>query len=1461
MTKTKALRELEAQVQGIQDATSENRQALEAAHERMEAAQDKFQEQIQERMREQEQRLADTMVDLQAKLLQTVKASLSKPASTEMETHEDDLDAISVVQSTRSLDPLPPQHIPRNFDYSQVPKLPQAATLEDFRQWRKAWEANGRSKNLIYYPQHSQVSSMISAIGSHGSDIIEFSLGINPREPHKNVTEILDELHNFFREERNLAVDRRTYFTRTQKEGETFREFYYALERLSRNACLHRKCESEECRQDLLVTMIMLGVRNENARKELMKIQPFPDLKKALATCSTEENTEDNTDRISRKDVNKISTYKRDKKREQSSSRSSRPERKKCYRCGDDYSKGHRCTAKNKTCNKCGAKGHIEKACKAKERLSRSNERRNDMRSVTSVFCNVNNVAQSEEETKPFCTLKTLTLNVYENGRRIGEAKNVLPDSGAAANLMSINIFKKLGGKMKDLSKQGDVVYGANGLTINVIGRKRYTMQLGEVAVDAIFLVTDEYDGTIVNRKTCEALHILPRNFPDQVMIGDSTSNRVYVVQEHDIEKVKTELLDEFADVFDISGELKPMTGKPAHIELKPNAKPFQVNGPRPIPIPLRQATKKLIMDMVQQGVLQEVTEPTDWLHPFTVVVKPDRSLRLCVDLRMLNIFVKRPHYPVRTPKDAISAIPPTSRYFSVFDAKSGYLQIELDESSQLLTTFATPWGRFKHKRITMGLTSAGDEYNRRMDAALADLPNLQKVVDDIILHDENLESHIMRVRTFLERCRANGITLNPKKAKVAQQSVKFAGFVVSQNGIEADPDKIKAIRHFPKPTNLTDLRSFVGLVEQLAGFSDEVAKVMRPLRPLLSKRSEFYWTHEHDRAFEETKQVLTKPPILATFDPTLPTMLQTDASRINGLGYALLQKQENIWRLIEANSRFISPTESRYAMVEMELLAVKWAMKKCHNYLFGLEHFELIVDHKPLVSILDKQTLDCIENTRIQAFKAATSKYLFTTIWRKGKEHRIPDALSRAPINEPTPEDLEDDNDIYNQTCMVKHKILAIDYDDDDVPEAKCADPLLEEIKQRGKCDEDYICLKKFLNSGETKIPGSIIMYKSVLDDMSQDDNGLLLVRQRLVVPRSMRKEILHKLHASHQGIDRTLRRARQTVYWPGLSSDVKSTVRSCEECMKYGVSLPKEPMLKDEVPHRIFEEVATDLFEIKGKHFLIIMDRYSGWPEVYKMGDCPTSEKIIARLVNYFSQVGCPLRLLSDGGRQFVSKEMEDFLKRWGINHRVSSPHYHQSNGLAEAGVKSVKALLKKCGGDINAKFSEGYLELRNTPRPGGKSPAEIVYGQPMRSRVPAHHKAFDKKWLVSLEEHDAKMSKLALKSVDHYNKSAKSLSQLEAGMKVIMQDPNTKLWDKTGVVMSKGNFRNYRVKTHSGLCLWRNRRFLKPLYLPDKNDYDGATTAKEIKRKTQEEKGDDRTLRRGKRVRFQTRRYGYD
>ncbi|KAG0722364.1 Transposon Ty3-I Gag-Pol polyprotein [Chionoecetes opilio] len=376
-------------------------------------------------------------------------------------------------------------------------------------------------------------------------------------------------------------------------------------------------------------------------------------------------------------------------------------------------------------------------------------------------------------------------------------------------------------------------------------------------------------------------------------------------------------------------------------------------------------------------------------------------------------------------------------------------------------------------------------------------------------------------------------ITINRKKFMFASPTAHFCGYIISKDGVSADPGKTKAVADFPVPTNLTTLRSFFGVVNQLADFSTEVAEAADTLRALLSPRKEFVWTPAHQSSFQSVKKALSSTPVLAHFDPALPTVLQTDASRLKGLGYALLQRHGTKLRLVQCGSRFLSDTETRYAVVELELLAVVWAMRKCRMYLLGLSTFELVVDHKPLVPILDHHTLDAIDNPRIQRLKEKIAPYVFSTIWRKGKEHALPDALSRAPVAVPTHADMEAES-------QVVHHVRTLSRPD-----------LLAAL-------QDYWKLR---------------------DDLSTED-GLVLYGSRLVIPTSLRSHVLSRLHDSHRGIEATKRRARQTVWWPGIHSDITSTVRGCDACLEMLPSQPKEPLLSDPLPSRPFEEVSADLF-----------------------------------------------------------------------------------------------------------------------------------------------------------------------------------------------------------------------------------------------------------------------------------------
>ena len=892
---------------------------------------------------------------------------------------------------------------------------------------------------------------------------------------------------------------------------------------------------------------------------------------------------------------------------------------------------------------------------------------------------------------------------------------------------------------------------------------------------------------------------------------------------EQQIGEHRAALLRAFPRVFNSDPPLRPMTGGPMRIELTPDARPVALTAARNIPYAWRDDIKHQLDELESQGVIAAVDYPTEWCHPIVPVSKkpnPDGSdagVRLCVDLTRLNRYVRPPAHPSTSPHDAVSSIEPGIRFFTTLDARSGYFQIPLAETDQDLTCFITPFGRYKFLRAPMGLCSSSAEYNRRGDVALAGITRTAKVVDDIIASDADYTDHLHHVIAILERCDEHGITLHPLKLRYAAGSVEYCGYRVSESGYTVDDRKTSAIAEFPTPSNITDLRSFLGLANQLGHFTPDIAGAAEPLRDLLRPSRTWLWTAQHDQAFSSVKQRLVAPPILAFYDPGKQTALQTDASRLNGLGYALMQLHGTNWKLVQCGSRFLTSCETRYAVIELEMSAVTWAVKKCRPFLAG-RPFEVVTDHRPLVAILNHKSLPEIENPRLQRLRMKLLDYQFTTSWRPGRQMVIPDALSRAPVDAPAAEDEEDSTEIGPQIrCMLVRSLAETEPDGTRVSPVE--DAMLARLRDAARADTEYQALCAVVRDGfpneRADLAPHLRPYWPVRDRLALED-GLLVCGPRLVIPSRLRREVLSRLHDSHQGIIRTQRRARQTVYWPGIDRDVTNVVQSCASCRTYLPSRQREPMSSDPAPSRPFESVSTDFFSHAGHNYLVYVDRLSGWPIVASCPGDPTARTLIRHLRQIFASTGVPCVMRSDNGPQYTARVTRDFLDRWGVIHRPSTPHYAQSNGHAEAAVKLVKRLIQKSEAAANLDsddFARGLLEIRNTPRSDGRSPAQVLYGRPLRSAVVAHHRAFAPEWQRAADDCDARAEAAADASRASYDRHAKAITPPALGSSVTVQSPVSRRWEQLGTVVGLGRRRDLLIKLPSGRILWRNRRFVRP------------------------------------------------
>lgn len=438
------------------------------------------------------------------------------------------------------------------------------------------------------------------------------------------------------------------------------------------------------------------------------------------------------------------------------------------------------------------------------------------------------------------------------------------------------------------------------------------------------------------------------------------------------------------------------------------------------------EAVRDHLRDLLEAGVIRESESP--FSSPIVVVRKKNGDVRLCIDYRKLNLHTIKDAYALPNLEESFSALT-GSRWFSVLDLKSGYYQIEMAEADKPKTAFVTPLGFWEFNRMPQGITNAPSTFQRLMEKCMGDL-HLKEVLvflDDLIIFSHSLEEHEQRLLRVLHRLKEYGLKLSPEKCKFFQTSVRYLGHIVSEKGVETDPAKINALKSWPVPRTLKELRSFLGFAGYYRRFINGYSSIAKPLNdltkgyaptrrqrnrnpsstadrnsiPALSPITRYdakqpfneRWTGDCQQAFDTLIEKLTTAPVLGFADPKQPYILHTDAST-TGLGAALYQEQDGRLRVIAYASRGLSTSETRYPTHKLEFLALKWSItEKFHDYLYG-SSFVVVTDNNPLTYILTSAKLDAASHRWL----AALSTYNFKLQYRAGSQNRDADALSRRP-------------------------------------------------------------------------------------------------------------------------------------------------------------------------------------------------------------------------------------------------------------------------------------------------------------------------------------------------------------------------------------------------------------------------------------------------------------------------------
>ena len=427
------------------------------------------------------------------------------------------------------------------------------------------------------------------------------------------------------------------------------------------------------------------------------------------------------------------------------------------------------------------------------------------------------------------------------------------------------------------------------------------------------------------------------------------------------------------------------------------------------MPIPLLPSVKKTLDEMLREGIIEKVTDPTDWCAPMVVVPKPSGDVRITTDFTKLNLAVKRPRYELPSVDDTLARLG-NARIFTKLDANSGFYQCVLDKESAPLTTFITPFGRYFYKRLPMGISSAPEIYSLKMATVLEGLDGVLNLMDDICIVGSTQAEHDERLHKVLQRLGGAGVTLNSKKCVFSARSLPYLGFIVDADGIRPDPKKLQAIQDYPQPKSPTEVRRFLGMVNQLAKFVPNLSDVTGPLRKLVCKDVVFQWETCQEKAFSSLKQILLSADVLAHYHYNDATRIAADSSGY-GLGAVMSQLKDGHWKVVAYASRTLTAAESRYAVIEKEALAITWACERFSQYLMG-KQFEILTDHSPLVSLFQHKRLDELP-LRIQRFRIRMMRFTYTVRHVPGTEQLAADALSRAPVSSACSEDVGLNNSV----------------------------------------------------------------------------------------------------------------------------------------------------------------------------------------------------------------------------------------------------------------------------------------------------------------------------------------------------------------------------------------------------------------------------------------------------------------
>lgn len=711
---------------------------------------------------------------------------------------------------------------------------------------------------------------------------------------------------------------------------------------------------------------------------------------------------------------------------------------------------------------------------------------------------------------------------------------------------------------------------------------------------------------------------------------------------------------------------------------------------------------RKTLSDLLDKNWIRASSSPGG--APVLFTKKPGGGLRFCVDYRALNTITVRDRYPLPLIKETMRMIS-GAKWFSKVDVRAAFHRLRVAEGDEYKTAFRTRFGAYEWLVTPFGLAGAPAAFQRWINTVLEGLLGdiCSAYIDDVLIFsDGDLRDHWVKVDLVMQRLAEAGLKLDPKKCEFATKKTKYLGFIIeTEKGVGPDPEKVRAITEWQRPTDVKGIRSFLGFANFYRDFIDNFAKISAPLHELTKKGTPFLWGTSQNDAFEMLKLKFKSAPTLAMWQENKITVLETDASGWATGGCLSQYNDKGELQPIAYHSKKLTPTECNYMIHDKELLAIIRCVVEWRAELIGLQDpFIILTDHRNLEYFMTTKNL----SERQVRWSEILSQYNFRLKFRPGKKATRPDALSRRPqdvpqtLNDPRLKErefklirnewIEKDNEILlTPLRMSNHNKIP---EGKQIFEKKELQPLWDEGVSK---DEILKIMYETVYNKKDSFPTNLGL-KTSIGECEIDARGALCFRNRLWIPdwEPLRTTLIQQTHDSHAtghpGRNSTFALLSRSFFWPGMSNMVRQFCRNCDVCGRSHVwrSRKQGLLLPLPIPDRFHSELSIDFMtdlptKDKGdpRFLMVITDRLLKSVTLEAMTSMSAEECADRFIQCHYRFHGFPKALTSDRGSNWVGDFWKRLCKIAGIEQRLSTAYHPETDGATERMNQEILAYLR--------------------------------------------------------------------------------------------------------------------------------------------------------------------------------------